>query len=68
MSFGPVAQALKGHEAKFEAYLANRSRWDRFKDWLACEVIGGHCWMRLEDHPMHHICPICKRECMDWVW
>ncbi len=65
---GPVGPALAGHEVEFERYLLTRTRWEQWLDWFACEVLGCHQWRRLEDHPMHHRCPLCKRECMDWVW
>jgi hypothetical protein len=37
-------------------------------DWIFCNVIGGHPWRQLPDHPMHHKCDLCGRECWDWVW
>jgi hypothetical protein len=65
---GPVGPALSDHADAIAEYLATRGRFARWRDRFFCNVIGGHQWMRLDDHPMHHVCPLCKRECIDWVW
>lgn len=66
---GPVSERrYADYEVEMAIYLTTRSRIRRALDWLGCNVVGGHWWMRLDDHPMHHKCPLCGRECIDWVW